>query len=114
MMDPKCKVLISMSLPLVLFIGLCVPLILQKVPPNPFYGIRLRKTLENADIWYKANRFGGALIIIAACLSLAAFGFLYFDKDAFSFDALNTIALLSFLGPLAGALILSIGYVKRL
>jgi hypothetical protein len=31
---------------------LAIPMILKKVKPNFWYGFRVRKTLENPDIWY--------------------------------------------------------------
>ena len=35
--------------------ALSVPLIQKRIPPNPWYGFRVRKTLENRDVWYAAN-----------------------------------------------------------
>jgi uncharacterized membrane protein len=54
----------------VLFIALAVPLILQKVPINCVYGFRTRKTMANAATWYKANRFFGCGLVVAALVSL--------------------------------------------
>ena len=42
-----------------LFIILSIPLILKKVPPNPIYGFRTKKTLSDKQIWYKANYYCG-------------------------------------------------------
>ena len=42
-----------------LMIGLAIPLILGKVPPNSWYGFRIRLTLDDPEIWYPANRYGG-------------------------------------------------------
>ncbi|MFG0261717.1 MAG: SdpI family protein [Novipirellula sp. JB048] len=38
-----------------LLIGLSLPLIYSKVPPNPWYGFRVRRTLNDPNIWYPAN-----------------------------------------------------------
>jgi uncharacterized membrane protein len=46
-----------------LLIALCVPLILGKIGPNPWYGFRVRRTLENPTIWYKANAYAGKALI---------------------------------------------------
>ena len=56
-----------------LFIGLSIPLILRRVPPNPWYGFRVRRTLASPDVWYPANAYSswlklglGLLIILIA------------------------------------------------
>jgi uncharacterized membrane protein len=40
-------------------IGISIPLIMRKVPPNSFYGCRTRKTLSDPKIWYEANHISG-------------------------------------------------------
>lgn len=42
-----------------LFVGVAVPLVQGKVKPNPWYGVRVRKTLENPEIWYAVNAYFG-------------------------------------------------------
>ncbi len=41
--------------------ALNVPLILHMVPPNRFYGIRLRASFQSAQRWYEVNEYGGRL-----------------------------------------------------
>ena len=41
-----------------LFIGLSIPLLLNKVPPNLWYGFRTRLTLSDPQIWYPVNAWG--------------------------------------------------------
>ena len=41
-----------------------VPLILQRVPPNPWYGFRVQATLENQAVWYPANRYLGKCLLV--------------------------------------------------
>ena len=53
-----------------LLIGLAVPLILQKVPPNGFYGFRLPKTQSDPRIWYAANRGAGVNLAVGSAISL--------------------------------------------
>ena len=55
-----------------LFIGLSVPLILGRVPPNHFYGCRTKKTLSDPKVWYEANRVSGKDFLISGVLVLAA------------------------------------------
>lgn len=43
----------------IIFIILAVPLILQKVPPNQWYGFRTPKTLSDEHIWYPVNKLMG-------------------------------------------------------
>ena len=38
---------------------LSVPLIFRKIPPNYWYGFRVRATLENEEVWYPANEYAG-------------------------------------------------------
>ena len=37
--------------------GLSLPLIWRKVGPNPWYGFRVRQTLEDPAVWYPVNAF---------------------------------------------------------
>ena len=48
-----------------LFVGISIPLIKGKVPPNYFYGFRTAKTLSDPRIWYEANRISGQDLCIA-------------------------------------------------
>jgi hypothetical protein len=47
----------------VLFAGSGIPLMLQRVPPNPWYGFRVQATLENPAVWYPANRYLGKCLL---------------------------------------------------
>ena len=42
-----------------LLIILAVPLIQRRVPPNIWYGFRLPQTLNDPEIWYAVNEYGG-------------------------------------------------------
>jgi uncharacterized membrane protein len=39
--------------------GLSWPLIWRKIGPNPFYGLRIRQTLDDPAVWYPVNAFAG-------------------------------------------------------
>ena len=59
-----------------LYLLLGVPLYLEKIPQNGFYGFRLAKTLENDEVWYKSNKrlglgfsVGGVILILGAIVS---------------------------------------------
>jgi uncharacterized membrane protein len=51
-----------------LFVGISIPLIQQRVPPNRFYGFRTKKTLSDPKIWYEANRISGHDLFLAGAL----------------------------------------------
>lgn len=52
------------------FIAISIPLILEKVPPNRWYGFRVKKTLSDEKIWYVANRIAGYDLLIAGVVVL--------------------------------------------
>jgi uncharacterized membrane protein len=58
-----------------LFVGIGIPLALQKVRPNPWYGFRTSKTLSDPHIWYAANQVTGIdLILAGAALTVGVLG----------------------------------------
>lgn len=59
-------VLIRFVVPLVV-LALAIPMILQKVSRNYFYGFRTPRTLSSDRVWYRANRASG---IAMACASI--------------------------------------------
>jgi uncharacterized membrane protein len=66
-----------------LLIGLSIPLISGRVPPNHFYGCRTKRTLSDPKIWYEANRLSGKDFLISGVLVLAAaLGTLVFGREA--------------------------------
>src|SRR5215510_9822134 len=62
-----------------LFVGLSVPLIQNRVPPNRFYGFRTPKTLSDPKIWYEVNHISGKDLFVAGAFitisSLVMLGF---------------------------------------
>ncbi len=56
----------------VVYIGLGIPLLLQRVPPNGFYGCRTMKTLSDVNTWYAVNRVTGRDLIIGGVAILFA------------------------------------------
>ena len=46
-----------------------VPMILNLVPRNPYYGFRTPATLASDEVWYPANRFAGWALLVAAAVS---------------------------------------------
>jgi uncharacterized membrane protein len=64
----------------VLFIGLGVPLLRGRVPPNAWYGCRTHETLADEKVWYAVNRVAGrdmieaGVAIVFASLAVLAYG----------------------------------------
>ena len=61
-----------------LFIGLAIPMIWQKIPPNPIYGFRVAKTMNNPDVWYPANEYMGWGILWSGVLIVLVSLILFF------------------------------------
>lgn len=55
-----------------LFIAVSVPLIQGRVKPNPWYGFRVRKTLNDPDIWYAVNAYFGRRFAVMGLLIASA------------------------------------------
>ena len=67
MLFPLALVFIALGL---LQIGLALPLIGRRVPPNAFYGYRVRQTLTNPDLWYPVNEYAGRLLALVGVVGI--------------------------------------------
>jgi len=45
-----------------------LPMIANKIKPNPLYGYRVKRTLENPQIWYQVNHYAGKQLFAAGVL----------------------------------------------
>lgn len=54
-----------------LLIGLSVPLIRRRIPPNHWYGFRVRRTLGDPTAWYEANAYAGRSLLAAGIAIVA-------------------------------------------
>lgn len=79
---------------------------LKLVPPNGAYGFRTRQTLADPDLWFRANRFAGCALFIAAAASAAIL-------VTFPEYASGLAGLAVFVVPMAMALVASFAYVWR-
>ena len=113
-MDPKLKVIITFIIPVLLIIVFSIPLIIRKIPRNAIYGFRTTKTMANDDIWYRANRYGGICILVAALVTLAGITILFLNKEALSFEIFNNTSFALFVGPILISVLLSLDYIKKL
>lgn len=53
----------------IVIVALSIPLILRWVPPNGFYGFRVRRTLDDPTLWYAANAFAGWALLVSGVAS---------------------------------------------
>lgn len=97
-----------------LFIGLSIPLILKKVPPNWIYGYRTMKTLSNPIIWYEANHVFGKDFFISGLLTfIASLVMLVLGQGANPNHAVITLLSILLIS-LAGAALHSFKKAKRM
>lgn len=113
-MDPELKLIISFFVASFLLIVISIPLILKKIPPNCFYGFRIKKTLTNPEIWYKANKYGGISILISSLFTLIGYTVLLLNRDRLSFDIINFSGFGLFIVPILASAILTLAYIKKL
>jgi SdpI/YfhL protein family len=56
-----------------LLAAISVPLILGKIGPNPLYGFRVKKTLEDPAVWYPVNAYAAKrLLVVGLGISVSA------------------------------------------
>jgi len=68
-----------MKLLLVTFAGtglmsilIALPLIERRIKPNPWYGFRVRATLDNPELWYDVNAHMGRRLLIGGFITTLA------------------------------------------
>jgi hypothetical protein len=91
-----------------------VPLLLGKIGPNPWYGFRVKKTLDDPAAWYAANRFAAWRMLVAAgfFMGVAAGTYLLLPRLGLAPYALTCLAALV-LGT-AVTIVQTIRYLRRL
>ena len=90
-----------------------IPLYLQKVPPNGFYGFRIRKTMENPMVWYPVNRYSAGWTLLCGLLtSIGAVGLYYIPGISVDVYACSCLAL--FLVVFGIGIIFTLKFIKSL
>ncbi|GJL38317.1 hypothetical protein TUM17576_51370 [Enterobacter hormaechei] len=56
---------IWLSITSLILMAIAIPLVLQKVKPNRWYGMRTSRTLNDEGQWYRVNRLYGKTMIVA-------------------------------------------------
>jgi uncharacterized membrane protein len=97
-----------------LFIGISIPLILEKVPPNRWYGFRVAKTFSSERIWYTANRMAGYDLLwagIAIAITALITGLIFHQLGS---TTVQTINFALFISALVLAVVHSFWNLRRL
>jgi len=96
-----------------LFVLLAIPLILNRIKPNIWYGFRTKKTMSNSRIWYKANKFMGWCLLYAGIFIIV--GSIILNSINLSSELYSLIFILPLiLFPLTISVVLSFIYLERL
>lgn len=64
-----------------ILIGISIPLIQGRVGPNPSYGFRVRRTLEDPEVWYPVNSYSGWRLLLIGVSEIVVATALYFVPD---------------------------------
>jgi uncharacterized membrane protein len=97
-----------------LFIGISIPLILEKVPPNRWYGFRVPKIFSSERIWYAANRVAGYDLLwagVAIAITATISGLLF---ERLGSITVHTINFALFFGAIVVAIAHSFLHLNRL
>lgn len=78
----------------ILLILISIPLLLEKVKPNPIYGFRVRATLDDPGTWYAVNKFfGKRLLVVGAVVSIDAAALYFVPRISVDGYALAMLAI---------------------
>ncbi len=109
-----------MEILLALYVGgglvlalLSLPLIFRKIGPNPVYGFRVRKTLENPQVWYEANSYAGKWFLAVAVVFILASAGLYLVPEI-SVDNYALACLAVFVAFFSAAMVACARYLRTL
>lgn len=93
-------------------VGISIPLWMEKVPRNGWYGVRLEKSLESDENWYRINRFGGLTGVLLGGL-IALVGVLGFVRPPAT-PEMEVLALMASTFLLLPWLVVNVWYAGRL
>lgn len=103
----------------ILMIVIAIPMILEKIKPNIFYGFKTKKTLSDEKIWYPANKYAGKVMVgtgIAISI-LALLTYILMDRNIIPPIDEVTLTILwcgILFVPIIIMLILSFAYLRKL
>lgn len=97
----------------VLLILLSLPLLFEKVKPNPLYGFRVPETLNDPAAWYSVNKYFARYLLATGMVITIAAVSLYF-LPGLSVDAYALSILAIFLLVFSIAMVQSWKYLKSI
>src|SRR5215813_9005034 len=98
----------------IMLIIVSVPMIIERVPPNRWYGFRTPRTQSDPRIWYAANRIAGQYLAFAGLLVvLATLGVVLLHKQLRPATG-ATILLVVAIGSITAATVLSFIALRRI
>jgi uncharacterized membrane protein len=78
----------------VVLVLVSIPLLLGKIPPNPYYGFRVAATLGDPKVWYETNRYSAKRLVVAGLsIVLAAVGLWFVPSMTIDAYALGCLAI---------------------
>src|SRR5262245_46122373 len=90
--------------PAVACVLVSIPLVLRRVPPNRYYGVRIKRAFEDERIWYSLNRVGGIALSAAGAFYLVFARVIPYEKGSPNDLVVWAEHLAAFVGPVAAAL----------
>jgi len=56
----------------IVLILISIPLYLEKIGPNGLYGFRVKKTIENPELWYPVNKYASGWLMLTGVVTIIA------------------------------------------
>ena len=101
----------------ILFIAISIPLVKRKIKMNAWYGVRIPKSFESEENWYKINAYGGKRLIVWSSLlvliGIATF-FIPLDESNSASSALSILLAFSPLIVVVPAIIEILSFSKKM
>lgn len=110
-MKPVLGIYAGMGL---LVILICVPMILEMVPPNNWYGLRTRRTVSDPDVWYPANRIAGQYLAVAGTVIVLTTLLVFLFQKSLPPNAASITLLSVSLISVLGASVMSLIALRRI
>lgn len=95
-----------------LMVALAVPLLMGKVPPNPWYGFHVPSTLSDERLWYKVNRYTARWLLASGVITALGAVAFYF-VPGLTVDRYAWLCLAAFLASFIPLIVFSWRYLQR-
>jgi len=96
------------------FVGVSIPLIIGKIPPNYYYGWKTRKALSNEETWYKMNKYFGKDFLVAGLVILAGSFVLLIFSNGLSASTILKVSLILLFVPAVATFFKGLWYQRKL